>query len=466
MDFKTDPRGLGIFERQYRSELSTSIYLSYPNPNGEGRLVHEFSQASPFLEVGPGGVLRRDRVTVSETLTRADVLTLVGARPENGLVYIADAFTWKGRAPGRITDVELFQWSKQVFDWAVPVGVPGVEGAPVPLAGRTAILGYGFNPGLSGGNADISVYFHSAGHDGPSAAPNLAGAVDGRSALALSVVVPGPSRKVSDNAAWGTVMVEFRNQRNTTQEGTSGDGGTVRILPTIDGITVLDGVGSSRARGAKTVQVAGSGFLSGPHGARSLTAEAQTSSGGQGPVGLTPAALDPISWSFTTPDHLFSGAATVVARVEDLEGASGPGQLTIYPYILTAPRTGASGQGATVTGTGLGPNVTVRFNGGAHVTEGNGTSAAFTIGDGIRSGALSVVAGGQASGNGVRFVALPTVTITAVDATTGAAISAGLDYDPVALDDPDQGTYARPATEVGAPNAATPSWAQASGGTV
>jgi murein DD-endopeptidase MepM/ murein hydrolase activator NlpD len=443
MNFKTDPRGLGIFARQYRSELSTSVYISYPDPKGGNeRLRHPLPTEHHYLEIGGSGVpSRRHRVTVSETITRAAVLALVGERPEYGLVYIADAFTWTGRAPGKGSDEEQFHWSKQVFDWAVPVGVVGVEQSPVPLAERTTVFGYGFNPDLSGGNADIDVYFHSAGRDGPSAAPNLPGVVDSRSALDLAVVVPGPSHKVSDNAAWGTVLVEFRNKRNSTREGTSGDGGSVRILPVVDAITVTDGVSPDRARGGKTVLVEGSGFFSGPSGVHSLTAGVQTTGGGQGLIDLTPTALDPLSWKFITPDHLFSGPATVVTRVEELEGASGDGQLTVYPYILSAPKIGASGDGATVTGTGLGPEVTVRFNGGSYAAAGNGTSAAVTIGDGIRSGAITLLAGGQASGNGVRFVALPTVTITAVDATTGATLGVGIYYGPIALDDPNQGVY-------------------------
>jgi len=62
----------------------------------------------------------------------------------------------------------------------------------------------------------------------------------------------------------------------------------------------------------------------------------------------------------------------------------------------------------------------------------------------------------------VGFVALPIVTIAAVDAATGAAISAGLDYDPVELDDSDQGTYDEAGHRGRIPNAATPCWARAS----
>ena len=442
--FKTDPRGIGSNEGSIGNELTTKIYVSYLESGTSQRQLITLPKEYPYLVSSGSGFKKLDYVDVDSPLTRNNVRYLLekeGASifdAENTLVYIADAFTWVGRDYENSPNVvDKFIWSKQIFDWAIATGVNGVNETPVPLGKTTVVSGYGMSTSTSGAK-NVQAFFHAAGRRGASADAKLEGAITSRTPLTAEVTVPGPSANVGKNAAWGDVRVVFSNGRNSVEEVTRN---IVKIQPVIEQVDVTDGVSSSRARGGKTVQLTGSGFLSGVNGEGSLATFLQTESDGQSPLTVSPTQLDPLIFSVVTPDELYSGPALAKARIEEVAGFSPRGGLTVYPYINTHTQSGEAGEEVVISGTNLAPSPVLNFNGAsASASSGNPLSASFSVPNGVRSGAIHVVAAGQKSGNGVPFTGISKVTFS-FSSSEGGGISAKVASKPVSLDNANAGVY-------------------------
>jgi murein DD-endopeptidase MepM/ murein hydrolase activator NlpD len=418
--------------------LTAHLVLSYPQGNTR---VKESLVSDRFTGNARGiGECVNTQLTLSDKLTRAALLSKIGADRTRTLAYLAIEYSWDGlHQPGAgaivgpKTEVDP---ERPFMDSVTAVGVTSVVPEVVRLDETALVEGYGFGANQLQGTAEMNVYYHAASRSGPSASPSLEAQIVGADTTTLITDVPGPSAIVDENAAWGTVAVRFANGRNSTYEEASNN---IRVAPVIENARVGDGVRTGFARGGMTLAVAGHGLLSGPSGEASFATDLTTHPH-QGELRVEPGNLTPLGFDVTVPDELYSGPAVIGASVDSLRDENDE-SITIYPYITSSPRTGASGQTATITGTGLGPDVAVHFNGADLQAPGNGTAVSFTVGDHVRSGALSVTAAGQQSGNGVRFVAFPTLTIDVVDAETGDDIHAALDYIAVNLDDPEQGAY-------------------------